>query len=181
MSSHLGVYQDFPKVTHFTRHLSVKIPISDFKRVLVKALSNLNQFNDKFETSSTGREGSITVDRTFEVGVAENLYFNYLDSKETKRLLKAVKKKVNTLDFMVMVHYRYMGSTGKKSALRLDQYLLRFGFLRPLVTICQVRGLQRTLPEDLLQMIIEGTKKALKREAKGEKINTTDAVGIIRV
>jgi hypothetical protein len=108
----------------------------------------LNDFRDAIETSVAGRSGPFWVERTFEVGIAEGLYFNYLDEDEVKRVVRVLPS-ASAIDFIVYVNYKYRKGNRLVSLLP-DRYLIRFSFASSSIRVFQLGGMRRTQPNDLI-------------------------------
>ncbi len=172
-----GIYQDFPDIVHFLGDLRTQLPAGLLKEAIIEGFIQLNSLRDIIRVSRAGQIGEIDVRRTFEVGIAEGLNFNYLDIMEVRKVREWVKKiapnrTFDPLDFVVFTHYRYTKKSSKRiCALHLDHYFIRINFQKPLLLFTHKCGLQRTPPEEILNLIITFTNDWLYK-----KILTTPLV-----
>lgn len=97
----------------------------------------------------------------FELGIAEAHYFNYLDSEETKRILKLLKRKsIKTLDFFCAIRY-YKLQQGKRDHLKFDYYMLRFLFdrRRTEIHVYHEKGPRHVSPSEIVVFITGKVKE----------------------
>jgi len=103
---------------------------------------------------------------SFELGVAEDFDFNFLDEKELDRLQRSiVEKELSTLDFFFVVRYHVVNDKGKRVPLKFDYHMLRFMFQENSVElrICHERGTQRVPLEDLITFITKRVNEELSQ------------------
>jgi hypothetical protein len=104
---------------------------------------------------------------SFELGVAEDSDFNFLDKKELDRFQRSiVEKELSTLDFFCVVRYHVVDDKGKRVPLKFDYHMLRFMFQENSMElqICHERGTQRTPLEDLVTFITKRINEELSRK-----------------
>ena len=172
----LGIYSDFPKKTHYVGYLKTNVSIWSFKKGIIESLISLNKLQDNTNTFKAGQKGLIKANRSFEVGIADGLNFNFLDIDECKRVRKWVsnlnrKQIYSPLDFILFIHYRQKSKkTGRNTSLRFDQYFLRFNFNKPIVLFHRKSGLMRSSPEDILILLTGFLNKWLQKEIGMEYI-----------
>ncbi|MHA2406943.1 MAG: hypothetical protein ACXACA_01030, partial [Candidatus Ranarchaeia archaeon] len=148
----LGIYSDFPSTVHYSGDLRILLPVDLFKRAILEGFIKLNKIRDAIRVSRAGKLGEISVKRTFEVGIAEGLNFNFLDQAEIKKIRKWVtdlppKQTYDPLDFVIYSHYRHTGKDIERpSALHFDNYFIRVNFRKPVLLFNHLSGLQRTPP-----------------------------------
>jgi hypothetical protein len=148
----LGIYNDFPAFTHLDVHFSSRVPLPRAIMVVSSGFHKLNSLEDRVSTWVAGRSGTFSVGRTFEVGIAEGLYFNYLDELELERISK-LSPSPPTIDFVVYINYRY-SKRDRVASLLSDRYLVRVSIDSSSIKVFQLGGLRRTAPEDLVTVII---------------------------
>jgi hypothetical protein len=148
----LGIYNDFPAFTHLYVRFSTRIPAPRAIMLISGGFYKLNSLGDRVSTWVAGRPGSFSVDRTFEVGIAEGLYFNYLDEFELERVSRLSPLPL-TVDFVVYINYRY-SKEDRIASLLSDRYLVRVSVDSSSIKVFQLGGLRRTAPEDLVTVII---------------------------
>ena len=146
--SEVGVYSDFPSFAHFEVRFSLNTSVDRAVALAAKGLGKLNSFKDTIETSVAGHSGAFLVDRSFEVGVAEGLYFNYLDDEEVERIGKVLRSAAS-IDFMIYVSYKYRKGIRFVSLLP-DRYLVRINFKSSLIRTFQLCGMGRTPSYDII-------------------------------
>ena len=93
----------------------------------------------------------------FEIGIAENNYFCFLDDKEKVKILKMVIKPLSFLDFFCCVCY--YKKNGKP--LKFDYYLIRFTFFSKSleVHVFHERGPRYLFPEDIISFFVDNVNK----------------------
>lgn len=147
----LGIYSDFPSFSHFEIGFSLNTSVDKAVIYIVNGFGALNTLEDNIDTSVAGHSGAFSVGRSFEVGMAEGLYFNYIDAHEVERITK-LSPYPSSVDFLVYVNYKY--EKGRKLVSLLpDRYLIRFSFEDSLIRVFQLGGLRRTPPDDVIVLV----------------------------
>jgi hypothetical protein len=160
----LGLYKNFPEVIHGVAQLSFKSPNEEVQQAILCALQQLNQWVCGLNVVTPYSPSGIEV--SFEVGVAEEFDFNYLDKEELERFQKSiVKKGLSILDFFCVIRYHVVNEKGKRVPLKFDYQLLRFMFQENSMElrICHERGTQRVPPEDLITFITKRVNEELSK------------------
>nr|MDO8100272.1 hypothetical protein [Candidatus Njordarchaeota archaeon] len=164
----LGIYHDFPPFTHLDIRFSTRVPTPKTIALITGGIGKLNDLEERVNTWVAGRSGMFSVDRTFEVGIAEGLYFNYLDKREVERISK-LSPPPSTIDFIVYINYRYL-KRDKVVSLLSDRYLLRVSVDSSSIKVFQMGGLRRTAPEDLITTIIGSINSQAKSSGSNEDV-----------
>ena len=156
-NNNYGLYLDFPDVGHLIRRVEHQYSDTVFRKKIGQALIKINEFEDSINTSSAGTGQNISVNRTIDIGIANGLEFFFLDENESVQLNKGItKKELKFLDLVIFIHYRYPSTSSKRVAsLRFDQFFLRIGFKGPVFTFFHAKGLLRTTPQELMQLILD--------------------------
>jgi hypothetical protein len=101
----------------------------------------------------------------FELGIAEEDTFNFIDKEELDRLERSLEEgeTPRILDFFCATRYHTTTQTGKTKPLKFDYVLLRFTFQRRTTELFIVheRGTQRIPLEDLVTFIINRINEEL--------------------
>jgi len=150
----LGRYENFPEVIHGVARFAFESPIKKVQQAVLRALQQLNQ--EVCGLNAIAFHLSPDIEVSFEVGVAEDFEFNYLDKEELDKFQKGiVEKEVAILDFFCVVRYHVVNDRGKRVPLKFDYHLLRFMFQENSMElrICHERGTQRVPLEDLVIFI----------------------------
>ena len=147
----LGVYSGFPTFSHLVVRLQLKRTGSDVFALIASALKKLNGLEDHIDASVAKHSGSILVKRSFEVGIAEGLCFNYLDESEVNRFSELIVKPTS-VDYIIYVNYSYVRE-GRINNLLSDRYIIRFSLSPSEMRLFQISGLKRTDPEALVSII----------------------------
>jgi hypothetical protein len=164
----LGRYENFPKVIHGVARFTCESSIRKVQQAVLSALHHLNQ--EACGLSAVTPHLSQECEVSFELGVAEDFDFNFLDEKELDRFQKSIaEKELSTLDFFCVVRYHVVNDVEKRVPLKFDYHMLRFMFQEDGVElrICHERGTQRVPLEDLITFIAkrineESSQKRLK-------------------
>jgi hypothetical protein len=163
----LGVYDNFPATIHRIADFSITVPSKRLQRTLLETLQKLNSETLDLSIVADPSVPQCTVN--FEFGIADASDFDYLNSEETEKILKAIHvKPFETMDFLCAVRY-YRTQKEKKTPLRFDYYMIRFSFSEnPIrMQIAHERGPRYMTPEDLMNLVVNKTdetagKKVLK-------------------
>jgi len=161
----LGQYEKFPQIVHGVGSFTYKFPASELKRAILQIFYMLNR--EIYDLSDiTHLPSSSQCKVSFEVGIAEDISFNFLDDEELERFQKSVQKDtLPFLDFFCVVRYHIMKADGKRVPLKFDHYFLRFIFYqRELeVRIVHERGTQHIHLEDFVNFAIEQINNELAK------------------
>jgi hypothetical protein len=170
----LGQYEKFPQIVHGTGSFTYKFPVEALQEVILQVFHRLNR--ETYELSDiTHLPSSSRCEVSFEVGIAENVSFSFLDDEELGRFQKSVQKDtLPFLDFFCVVRYHVIGTGGKRVPLKFDYYFLRFIFYqRDLeLRIVHERGTQHIHLEDLVNFAIKQINDGLikrKLETLGKR------------
>ena len=102
----------------------------------------------------------------FELGIAEEDTFNFIDKEELDRLEKSLEEgeTLRILDFFCATRYHTITQNGKTKPLKFDYALLRFTFQRRTMElfVAHERGTQRIPLEDLVTFLINRINRELK-------------------
>jgi hypothetical protein len=163
----LGLYENFPKTVHKTAFFATSISNKRLQQALIQTFQKINNENFNLETIANPSVPKCTV--ILEFGIAEANNFNYLNTEETNKVLKVVKKNpLRIMDFFCALRY-YRMQNEKKTPLRFDYYMLRFTFNKDSVTmqLFHERGPRYISPEDIASLVVNKigenfSKKILK-------------------
>jgi hypothetical protein len=150
----LGSYENFPEVVHGDARFTCKSSTTKVQQAVLSALHHLNQEVCSLSTviPYSLRECEVS----FEIGVAEDFNFIFLDNKELDRFQRSiVERNLPTLDFFCVVRYHVATDGKKRVPLKFDYHMLRFLFQEHSleILICHERGTQRVPIESLIRFI----------------------------
>ncbi|MFH1328046.1 MAG: hypothetical protein ABIH76_04245 [Candidatus Bathyarchaeota archaeon] len=95
--------------------------------MIIEALKKLNKTEEEANGSLLERSDSMNCN--YEVGVADGIYFNFLDDEEVAKFRKQITTKpFKIVDFILRTVYHYIKPDGKRASLRSDFQFLRFIF-----------------------------------------------------
>jgi len=160
----LGRYENFPEVIHGVARFICESSIRKVQQTILSALHSLNHevCGLRAVTPHLPQECMVS----FELGVAEDFDFNFLDDKELDRFQRSiVEKELSTLDFFFVVRYHVVNDKGKRVPLKFDYHMLRFMFQENSMElrICHERGTQRVPLEDLITFITKRVNEELSQ------------------
>lgn len=160
----LGRYENFPEVVHGDARFTCKSSTTKVQQTILSALHHLNQEVCSLSTVMPYllRECEVS----FEIGVAEDFNFTFLDNKELDRLQRSiVERNLPILDFFCVVRYHVATDGRKRVPLKFDYHLLRFLFQEHSleILICHERGTQRVPIEDLIRFITNRINEGLSQ------------------
>jgi len=161
----LGRYENFPEVIHGVAQFTFESPIKNVQQAILCALQQLNQ--EVCGLNAITSHLPLDIEVSFEVGVAEDVDFNYLDREELDRFQRSmVEKELPLLDFFCVVRYHVVNDKGKRVPLKFDYQLLRFAFQENSMElrICHERGTQRVPLEDLITFIMRRINEELSQK-----------------
>ena len=161
----LGTYENFPDNIHIRASFTSTLPDQKIQQKLVQTLHEANRKQFRFE--EVGHPAMHDCTMNFEVGIAENTSFNYVNDEETKTVFNVLKKQaLQIMDFFVAIKY-YKGDDKKKLPLRFDYYMVRFVFNESNFIEVQVfheKGPRYTSPEDIVEFIEKEVNGASTRK-----------------
>ncbi len=158
-------YRTFPQRIHGRAVLNYSTENAAIQKILIKILKEFNKLRLDTSISVADREGYLDGWIAFEVGIANNNYFSYLDGLE-ERLVNDIITKQGTLpivDFMIVA--RYLVNDRQRHPIRTDSYLLRFIASQEYTMeayLSHLKGIRRVNPDELIMMIA----KELDRQSK---------------
>jgi len=161
----LGRYKNFPEGIHGFARFTCESSTEKVQQAILCALHQLNQEVCGLNVVTPHLPPDIEV--SFEVGVAEDVEFNYLDREELDRFQKSiVEKELPILDFFCVFRYHMVNDVRKRVPLKFDYHLLRFTFQENSMElrICHERGTQRVPLEDLVAFITKRINEELSQK-----------------
>jgi hypothetical protein len=169
----LGQYEKFPQTIHGVGSFTYKFPARELQKTILQIFHRLNR--ETYDMSEITHLPSSQCKVSFEVGIAEDIAFNFLDGEELERTQKSVEKNtLQILDFFCIARYHVIKVDGKRVPLKFDHYFLRFIFYqRELeLRIVHERGTQHIHLEDFIDFAINQINNDLskrKLEALGKR------------
>lgn len=162
----LGRYDNFPPIIHGIARLLHQIPLPTLQQLLIASLHEINGRKEPYEISVADHPGTYQGELSFEVGVAEGVYFNYLDNNELNKLYESLSSRglFEILDFLIIVGY-YYSRGGKRIALKFDRHILRFLFYENTIELrlFHERGIRRMPLDDLLTYVIKNLNQKIEK------------------
>jgi hypothetical protein len=152
----LGQYEKFPQIVHGIGTFTYKFPVVALQQAILQTFYRLNR--ETYDYSDITHLPSLQCKVSFEVGIAEDISFNFLDDEELERFQKSVQKDaLPFLDFFCVARYHVAKADGKRVPLKFDHYFLRFIFhQRDLeLRIVHERGTQHIHLEDFVNFVVE--------------------------
>jgi hypothetical protein len=164
----LGKYDRFPTtILHCSALLTHKNPIIKLQLLLIRSLRALNDKITKYSISFADYLRKFEGEISFEVGVAEGIYFNYLDDEEVMRLSELLSKHgvFSSLDIILIIRYHYIQGK-KRIPLRADRYLLRFILHTSRIELYLFHegGIMRITPEEVLAFVVDHVNHFIELE-----------------
>lgn len=152
-----GRFINFPSILHGIARISHGNSTTTIQQAIIQALYRLNEFKDAYPLSVADHVGTYDGEVAFEVGVADGLFFDYLNQEALQKLCNPLKsgEEYTVLDFLIVVAYRY--SRGEKRiSLNFDHYILRFSFYNGEVdaSLFHSKGTRRMPLDEFMNLII---------------------------
>jgi hypothetical protein len=166
VTSSLGRFTNFPSLVHGLARLTVEAPREVMQRAVIRALRQFNDDKRRRNFRISGHPGEYRGQLGFEVGVADGLYFNYLDADAENLFAAALsnKRSFDALDFLFVVTYHYERD-GRFNPLRFDYHHLRFLFRAGGFDVClyHSKGIRRFPLDEVLAAILAAINAELRR------------------
>ena len=166
----LGIFRNFPTMIHGTGEAVHNDQMYKIQQATIMGLKELNNYREPYPLSISGKSGTYMGTLGFEIGIADDIYFNYLDDETVQKLYKLLNPKRNyrLLDFLIIVTYHY--TQQKKSiALNFDYFHFRLIFNKRKIE-CRVfhnKGIRRMSINELINRIFERIRKSMIQSSLG--------------
>jgi hypothetical protein len=160
----LGLYENFPKTIHKTASFSTSISNKRLQQALIQTFQKINDENFNLDEIANPSVPQCTA--ILEFGIAEANDFNYLDTEETNKTLKVIRKNpLQVMDFFCALRY-YRMQSGKKTPLRFDYYMMRFIFDKDSmkIQVFHERGPRYVSPEDIANFVVNEIGETFSRK-----------------
>lgn len=162
----LGQYERFPQIVHGVGSFTYKISIKDLQDAIFQVFHRLNR--ESHDLSDIIGIPATQCKVSFEVGVAENISFNFIDAEEMERARETIQNvSLPILDFFCITRYHVSKPDGKKVPLKFDYYFLRFIFYQRDIElrIVHEKGTQHISLEDLVNFVVMQINNELSKKA----------------
>jgi hypothetical protein len=160
----LGFYENFPENIHIAAYFRALASEKRVQQALARTLHELN--NRALDLEDVVGPSVRQCTAIFEFGIAEANNFNYLDKKETNRILKSVDKRpFQIMDMFCAIRY-YQTKDEKKTPLKFDYYILRFTFGKKSaeMRVFHERGPRHVSPKEITDFIANKTNETSSKK-----------------
>lgn len=162
-----GRFADFPSIIHGTAKITHKTSATRLQRAIAETLRDLNGYRMPQVLSVASHSGVHEGEAAFEVGVADGLYFDYLDEETFKRLVKPLRagKFFPVLDVLIIVSYHY-SRNGRRVSLNFDHHLLRFIFKKEELDLYlfHLKGIRRIPLDEFLNHVLDRVRERMEEK-----------------
>ena len=158
----LGRYENFPNIAHGIASLASKASRRELQEAIISTFYRLN--HGKWHLKEIAYCSTPSCEVVFELGVAENVTFIYLDDDEFSTLKSKVSQRApGVLDFLCILKYHLRSGSKKGAALRFDYFMLRFVFSGrgAKLFVSHERGPQHVYAEDLIAFLMRCVRDKL--------------------
>jgi len=158
-----GRFINFPTMIHGIAKISHENVTPLLQQAVIQALYNLNESKEAYPLSVADHAGTYDGEVTFEVGIADGAYFDYLDKDAMQKAYNLKPGGEHAiLDFLVIVAYRYLRD-GKKISLNFDHYILRFSFYNreAEASLFHSKGTRRMPLDEFMAIVIRRITKEI--------------------
>jgi len=166
----LGIFTNFPTIVHGIGEAFYNNQLYKIQQATITALKELNNYRESYPLSILGKSGIYIGTLGFEIGVADDIFFNYLDDETVQRLCKVLNPRRNyrLLDFLIIVTYHYTQQK-KRIALNFDHFHLRliFNKRRMEARLFHNKGIRRMPIDEMLNRIFDQIRKSMMRSSLG--------------
>lgn len=123
-----GRFEDYPEIVQLRGTLSSDNPRPALDQAVARFLRKLNESPARVLKEIVGK--SETLEYTYELGIADGFFFNFIDEKEFARLSEVLRTQtLETFDCLLRIHYRYVAKQGRVSTPQSDQFFVRIEFM----------------------------------------------------
>jgi hypothetical protein len=160
----LGFYQNFPQNVHQKMAFTHSALTKKLQQKLMEALFEFNNATFDFDQITCPTVPKCIIN--FEIGIAEENNFNFIDEEELHETVAFTNKTVlQMLDFFWAIRY-HLNAEEKTKPLKFDYYLLRFSFFEKLMEIEVVheRGPRYISPEDLVDFLVKKLNRVYQKK-----------------
>jgi hypothetical protein len=166
----LGIFTNFPTVIHGWAEAIHNIRQHAVQQATIKALQELNRQHEPYIINVAGESRRYNGTKGFEIGVAEGVFFNYLNNETVQRLCNplSARQSYHHLDFLIIVTYHY-SKYNKVRALNFDYFQLRliFNTQRIEARLFHNKGIRRTSLDEMLNRILNEINKKMVKSSLG--------------
>ena len=166
----LGTFTNFPSIVHGIGEAFHNDQIYKIQHTTITALKELNNHKEPYPLSISSKNGIYMGTLGYEIGVADDFFFNYLDDETVQRLCKLLNPRRNyrLLDFLIIVTYHYTQQE-KIIALNFDYFHLRFIFNKKKIEgrIFHNKGTRRMPVNEMLNRIFDQIRKNMRQSSLG--------------
>ena len=158
-----GIFQNFSSLIHGTVKIFHKTSSKKLQQIIVNAFKLLNELRIEQVLSAAGNTSLQKGVIAFEVGIANGLYFEFLNEVTLTKLAKYLQQNIfSIIDVLIIVTYHYFKKE-KKIPLNFDHYILRLVFHSKELDLYlyHVKGIRRMNIDEFLNYIIELIKKQI--------------------
>ena len=151
----IGFYQNFPQNLHWKGTFTYVASTKKLQQKFIEALHELNDQTSDFDEIACPTIPKCTI--SFEIGIAEQNNFNYIDKNELQKIVATTNKRnLRTIDLFWAIRY-HTNSDNKKKPLKFDYYLARLSFDGKLVEVgvLHERGPRYVSPEELVNFLVK--------------------------
>ena len=168
--SSLGIFTDFPIFVHGTGEVVHTAPLYKVQRATIISLKELNNYQEPYPLNVSGQSGTYMGTLGFEIGVADDRFFNYLDDETVEELCKPLNPRRNypLLDFLIIVTYHYTKQR-KSVALNFDHFQLRLIFNKRRIEgrLFHNKGTRRIDLDELLNRLFDQIRNYMVQSSIG--------------
>ncbi|MFH0749139.1 MAG: hypothetical protein V1915_04400 [Candidatus Bathyarchaeota archaeon] len=169
----LGKFINFPITTHGFAKMTYSENLFQVQPLIVQALQELNSVKRTYPIFLPKEAKKYKGKIGFEVGIAEGIYFNYLNSEMTEKLSKSItpRKVYHNLDFIIIVTYHY-NRRGKNVPLNFDYHQLRLIFNNGKIEmrLFHSKGTRRMAFDELFNTILRQINKKMNKKSMNSLI-----------
>lgn len=166
----LGIFTNFPTIVHGIGEAFHNDQMYEIQHATITALKELNNHREPYPLSVSSKNGTYIGTLGYEIGVADDLFFIYLDDETVQRLCKLLNPRRNyrLLDFLIIVTYHYTQKE-KIIALNFDYFHLRLIFNNKRIEgrLFHNKGTRRIPIDEMLNRIFDQIRKSMRRSSLG--------------
>ncbi|MFH0896545.1 MAG: hypothetical protein V1850_00650 [Candidatus Bathyarchaeota archaeon] len=163
-----GEFTNFSSITHGWVRATFDDHPAKIQRSIIHALRKLNGLSEEYPISISGRAGTLEGTVSFEVGVAEGVYFTYLDDEAVKKLCESIgpRRAYPILDFLIIITY-HCSREGKTVRINFDYHQLRFLFNNNSfeMRLFHSKGIRRMPLDEFVDQVLKTIKNEMKQES----------------
>jgi hypothetical protein len=168
LSRTLGEFINFPPLVHGSVRATYSCQPDIIQQCVIRAFHKLNGLQKTYAISVSGQVGMYEGEVRLEIGVADGIYFDYLQAEVVEKLSESVELGTlyPILDFLIIVTY-YYNRQDRTIHVNFDYHQLRFVFNNEWIEmrLFHSKGIRRMPIDELIKIVLDAINLEMKERS----------------